>query len=140
MTEPAPQAPQGQPQPQPAAPFTEAEDKQYATLATFLNIIPLIPALIFYFGFKDRGPRIGEQSKENLNWTLNVVVIGFAAGILSAIFGFIPFVGWIIALLLTLVGWAVWIINLIFSIIGGVQLSGGQVANYRYPFAVRVIK
>jgi uncharacterized Tic20 family protein len=128
MTEPAPQAPQ----PQPAAPFTEAEDKQYATLATFLNIIPLIPALIFYFGFKDRGPRIGEQSKENLNWTINIVVIFIACWIL----GLIPFVGIIFWLLYL----AAAIINLIFSIIGGVQLSGGQVTNYRYPFAVRVIK
>jgi hypothetical protein len=56
MTEPAAPAPQ----PQPAAPFSEAEDKQYATLATFLNIILLIPALIFYFAFKDRGPRIAD--------------------------------------------------------------------------------
>jgi uncharacterized protein len=138
MTEPAPSAPQ--PQPQPAAPFTEAEDKQYATLATFLNIIPLIPALIFYFAFKDRGPRIGEQSKENLNWTINIVVLWIAAGILSIIFGFIPYFGWIISLLLTLVVWAAHIVNIIFSIIGGVRLSGNQVQTYKYPFAVRVIK
>ena len=137
MTEPAPQAPQ--PAPQPAAPFTEAEDKQYATLATFLNIIPLIPALIFYFGFKDRGPRIGAQSKENLNWTINIVIIGAAAGILSAIFAFIPIIGFIIGLLLTLIAWAAWIVNIIFSIIGGVKLSNGE-AQYRYPFAVRIIK
>ncbi|GAA2087150.1 DUF4870 domain-containing protein [Pseudolysinimonas kribbensis] len=136
MTEPAAPAPQ----PQPAAPFSEAEDKQYATLATFLNIILLIPALIFYFAFKDRGPRIAEQSKENLNWTINISVIVVAAWILSIFFAFIPFVGWIISLLLGLIAWAALIVNLIFSIIGGVQLSGGQKTSYRYPFAIRVIK
>lgn len=136
MTEPSAPAPQ----PQPAAPFTEAEDKQYAVLATFLNIILLIPALIFYFAFKDRGPRIAEQSKENLNWTINITVIAVAAWILQVIFAFIPFVGWVIALLLGLVAWAALIVNLIFSIIGGVRLSNGQVASYRYPFAVRIIK
>jgi uncharacterized Tic20 family protein len=128
MTEPAAPAPQ----PQPAAPFSEAEDKQYTTLATFLNIILLIPALIFYFAFKDRGPRIAEQSKENLNWTINICVIAIACFIL----GLIPFIGF----LFWIIYFAALVVNLIFSIIGGVQLSGGQKTTYRYPFAVRVIK
>lgn len=128
MTEPAAPAPQ----PQPSAPFTEAEDKQYATLATFLNIILLIPALIFYFAFKDRGPRINEQSKENLNWTINITIVAVACLIL----GMIPFVG----ILFWLIYFAALIVNLIFSIIGGVKLSGGEVSSYRYPFAVRFIK
>jgi len=136
MTEPSAPAPQ----PQPSAPFTEAEDKQYTVLATFLNIIPLIPALIFFFAFKDRGPRIAEQSKENLNWTINVVIVVVAAGILSAILGFIPIAGIIFGILLTLVGWAAWIVNLIFSIMGGVKLSNGEIQNYRYPLGVRIIK
>ena len=139
MTEPA--APT--PQPQPAAPFTEAEDKQYTVLATFLNIILLIPALIFYFAFKDRGPRIGTQSKENLNWTINITVIAVVCWILQGIFTAALWwtgVGFFLGLLFGLIAWAATIVNLIFSIIGGVQLSGGQVANYRYPFAIRVIK
>jgi uncharacterized Tic20 family protein len=139
MTEPAAPAPQ----PQPAAPFSEAEDKQYATLATFLNIILLIPALIFYFAFKDRGPRIAEQSKENLNWTINITVIVVAAWILDAIFTAALWwtgVGFILGLLFGLIAWAGLIVNLIFSIIGGVQLSGDQKTSYRYPFAIRVIK
>ncbi len=137
MTDPAAPPPQ---QPAPAAPFTEAEDKQYSVLATFLNIILLIPALIFYFAFKDRGPRIAEQSKENLNWTINIVIVVVAAAILSAILGFIPIIGLIFGILLTLVGWAAWIVNIIFSIIGGVKLNSGEVATYKYPFAVRIIK
>jgi uncharacterized protein len=135
MTEPAAPAPQ----PQPAAPFTEAEDKQYATLATFLNIILLIPAIVFYAAFRTRGPKIGEQSKENLNWTINISILVVGGWILAIIFGFIPFVGWILSILLTLVVWAASIVNLIFSIIGGVKLSNGE-AGYRYPFAVRFIK
>jgi len=126
MTEPA------APAPQPAAPFTEAEDKQYTTLATFLNIIILIPALIFYFAFKDRGPRINEQAKENLNWTINIAVIAIACFIL----GLIPFIG----ILFWLIYFAALIVNLIFSIIGGVALSNGSKTTYRYPFAVRLIK
>ncbi|MFW8746023.1 DUF4870 domain-containing protein, partial [Mesorhizobium japonicum] len=105
--------------PQPAAPFTEAEDKQYSTLATFLNIILLIPAIVFYAAFRTRGPKIAEQSKENLNWTINITIVVVAGWILVAILSLIPFVGWILGLLLTLVIWAAGIVNLIFSIIGG---------------------
>ncbi|MDQ1542671.1 MAG: uncharacterized protein QOK08_309 [Actinomycetota bacterium] len=133
MTDPTPAA-----APQPSAPFTAAEDKQYSTLATFLNIILLIPALIFYFAFGNRGPMIGRQSKENLNWTINISVIVIAAEILSVIFAFIPIVGFIISLLLGLVIWAALIVNLIFSIIGGTKVNAGEF--YKYPFAFRFIK
>ncbi|MCU1420982.1 MAG: hypothetical protein JWN36_633 [Microbacteriaceae bacterium] len=131
MTEPTPA-------PQPVAPFTEAEDKQYSTLATFLNIIPLIPALIFYFAFGNRGTMIKTQSKENLNWTINVTGIVIADWILSAIFGLIPIVGVILGILLFLVYLAVLILNLIFSIIGGIKNNTGEL--YRYPVNIRWIK
>jgi uncharacterized Tic20 family protein len=134
MTEPTPA-----PAAQPAAPFTEAEDKQYTTLATFLNIILLIPALIFFFGFRTRGPKIGEQSKENLNWTINITAIVIIAQILQVIFLFIPYVGFILSILLTLVFYAAGIVNLIFSIMGGVKINNtGE--TYRYPVNIRWIK
>jgi uncharacterized Tic20 family protein len=126
------------PQPAQSAPFTAAEDKQYATLATFLNIILLIPALIFYFAFKDRGPMIAAQSKENLNWTINISIVVVAAQILSAIFAFVPVVGFILTLLLGLVVWAAVIVNLIFSIIGGTKVNNGEF--YKYPFGIAIIK
>ena len=124
MTTPTPAA-------SPAAPFTEAEDKQYSTLATFLNIIFLIPALIFYFAFKDRGPKIGVQSKENLNWTINATALYIICLILQVI----PFIG----LLFFLLALAVGIVNLIFAILGGVKLNNtGE--TYRYPVNIRWIK
>jgi hypothetical protein len=119
------------PQPAGAAPFTEAEDKQYSTLATFLNIILLIPALIFYFAFGNRGPKIKEQSKENLNWTINAT----GAYIILIILNIIPIIG----LLFSLLALAVLIVNLIFAIIGGLAVS--NTGNpYRYPFNIRWIK
>ena len=129
MTDPTPQ-----PAAAPAAPFTEAEDKQYSTLATFLNIILLIPGLIFYFAFGSRGPKIKAQSKENLNWTINVtaayiilLIIGYAT-----IFFYIGFLFIIIAYLVALA-------NLIFAIIGGVKVSNtGEL--YKYPVNIRWIK
>jgi len=131
MTEPAPAA-------QPAAPLTEAEDKQWASFAHFGNIILLVPALIIYLVFKDRGPKVAVEGKEALNWTINVTGIVIAGNILSLILGFIPVIGWIIGLLITLVIWAVIIVNIIFAILGGVKVNGG--GSYRYPLNIRWIK
>lgn len=126
MTDPTPQ-----PAAAPAAPFTEAEDKQYSTLATFLNIILLIPGLIFYFAFASRGPKIGAQSKENLNWTITVT----GAYIILLILGIIPFLG----ILFVILAWLVGVANLVFSIIGGVKVSNtGEF--YKYPFSLKLIK
>ena len=132
MTEPAPAAPQ------PAAPLTEAEDKQWASFAHFGNIILLVPALIIYLVFKDRGPKVAVEGKEALNWTINVTAIVVIGNILNLILGFIPVIGWIIALLVLLIIWAVIIVNIIFAIMGGVKVNGG--GSYRYPVNIRWIK
>lgn len=132
MTEPAPAAPQ------PAAPLTEAEDKQWASFAHFGNIILLLPALIIYLVFKDRGPKVAVEGKEALNWTINVTGIVIAGNIVNLILGFIPVVGWILALLIVLIIWAVIIVNIIFAILGGVKVNGG--GSYRYPLNIRWIK
>lgn len=123
---------------QPAAPLTAAEDKQWATFAHFGNIIVLIPALIIYLVFKDRGQLVRQEAKEALNWTINVTGALVAISILQTIFGLIPFVGWAIVLLLGFVLWAVLIVNLIFAIIAGIRVSNG--GSYRYPMNIRWIK
>jgi uncharacterized Tic20 family protein len=124
MTQPAPAAPQ------PAAPLTEAEDKQWASFAHFGNIILLIPALIIYLVFKDRGPKVAVEGKEALNWTINVT----GAWIILAILSVIPFIGLIFSILL----FALAIVNIIFAILGGVKVNGG--GSYRYPVNIRWIK
>lgn len=121
-----------------AAPFTAEEDRLWASLAHFLNVIPLIPALIIYLVFGPRGPRTRVEGKEALNWTINVTGAIIAINIVSAIFGWIPFIGWVIALLLGIAFWALIVVNIIFAIIGGVQVQGGE--SYRYPINIRWIK
>ena len=121
-------------QPAAAAPFSAAEDKQYATLATFLNIILLIPALIFFLAFKDRGPLIKEQSKENLNWTINATALYIILLILGVA---LLFVG--VGIIFTVLAYVVGLLNLIFSILGGVKVNSGAGA-YRYPVNIRWIK
>lgn len=124
--------------PQAAAPLNAAEDKQWATFAHFGNIIVLIPALIIYVVFKDRGHLVRHESKEALNWTINVAGVLVAIWILEGVFTFVPLVGWIINFLLLLVLWAVLVVNVIFAIIGGVRVANGD--SYRYPANIRWIK
>ncbi|MEO6533231.1 MAG: DUF4870 domain-containing protein [Pseudolysinimonas sp.] len=129
MTEPAPAA-------QPAAPLTEAEDKQWASFAHFGNIILLIPALIIYLIFKDRGPKVAVEGKEALNWTINVTGAVIILEILSFIIGAFTFgIG---TLLVGLLVWAVLIVNIIFAIMGGLKVNSG--GSYRYPVNIRWIK
>jgi uncharacterized Tic20 family protein len=129
MSEPTPAA-------QSAAPLNEAEDKQWASFAHFGNIILLLPALIIYLVFKDRGPKVAVEGKEALNWTINVTALVIILNVLSVIVGAFTFgIG---SLLIGLLIWALLIVNIIFAILGGVKVNGG--GSYRYPANIRWIK
>jgi uncharacterized Tic20 family protein len=145
MTEPTPAA--AAPAPVPAAPLTEAEDKQWASFAHFGGILSFIPALIIFLVFKDRGAKTKVESKEALNWQITWIAAAIILNILVAIITGIMFAGatfenigalTIVAGLLTFISYLPYIINVILSIIGGVKVNGG--GSYRYPFAIRLIK
>ncbi|MHB1234453.1 MAG: DUF4870 domain-containing protein [Microbacteriaceae bacterium] len=121
-----------------ATPLSASDDKLWASLAHFGNIIPLVPALIIYLVFGPRGTLTRQEAKEALNWTINITGLLIILSVLQTIFAFIPLIGFVVALLLGLVIWAVWIINLIFAIIAGVKVNGG--GSYRYPVNIRWIK
>lgn len=130
MTDPAQPAPQ---QPQPAAPLTEAEDKQWASFAHLGGILWLLPSLIIWLVFKDRGPKTNVEAKEALNWQITFLIGWVALTIIGTI---LLFVG--IGIIFTLLSWALYILNVVFSILGFVKVNNG--GSYRYPFALRLIK
>jgi uncharacterized Tic20 family protein len=128
MTEPASQPAS------PAAPLTEAEDKQWASFAHFGNILSLVPPLIIWLVFKDRGAKSNVEGKEALNWGINVAgaeIILFILSLLTSFTIFLP-------LIFGLLSWAVIIVNIIFAIMGGIKVNGG--GSYRYPVNIRWIK
>jgi uncharacterized Tic20 family protein len=130
MTDPTPQPAA----PQPAAPLTAAEDKQWASFAHFGGILWLLPSLIIYLVFKDRGALTRQESKEALNWQITwiaVDIISFILGMITVWFG-------IGIIFLTIIPWILYILNVVFSILGGVKVNGG--GSYRYPVSVRLIK
>ena len=119
-----------------AAPLSEAEDRQWASFAHLGGIIGLLPSLVIYLVFKDRGAFTREESKEALNFQI-VVTIGHIAiiiinTILTAVtFGIWGLIGWILPL-------GLWVLSLIWSIMGFTKAKDGIA--YRYPLNFRIIK
>ncbi len=118
--------PPAAPAPQPAAPLSEAEDRQWASFAHLGGILSFIPSLIIWLVFKDRGAFTNVEAKEALNFQITLV-IGY---IIGAILTFV-IIGAFISL-------AVWVLGIIFSILGFLKAKDG--IHYRYPFAIRLIK
>jgi len=146
MTDPTPA-----PAPVPAGPLTEAEDKQYAGLAHLLGILGILPSLIIFLIFKDRGAKTKVESKEALNWQITALAAYIALAIVFGIIGGVITAasltsssysaygaGLGVASLLSLVPGIVWIINIILSIVGFTKVNAG--GSYRYPFAIRLVK
>jgi uncharacterized Tic20 family protein len=133
MTDPTPQPVA----PQPAAPLTAAEDKQWASFAHFGGILWILPSLIIFLIFKDRGERTRVESKEALNWQITWIAAWIASQIIGAILLVTPL--WPATFLFTiLIPLVLYIANLVFSIIGGVRVNSG--GSYRYPVALRLVK
>ncbi|TXK17165.1 DUF4870 domain-containing protein [Homoserinibacter sp. GY 40078] len=130
MTDPA------QPAPQPAAPLTEAEDKQWASFAHLGGILSFLPALIIWLIFKDRGPKTNVEGKEALNFQITLVIAQVANFILGLILSIVTFGLW--GIIQTLIWLALWAVGIIFSIVAFTKVNAG--GSYRYPFAIRLIK
>ena len=127
-----------------AAPLTPAEDKQWAMWSHFGGVLGLLPSLIIFLVFKDRGGFTKQESKEALNWQITWIIAYVAINIIVAILQVAlvfsdPYGGLgILGVLLGLLGWLPYLANLVFSIIGGVKVNGGSA--YRYPVNFRFIK
>lgn len=109
-----------------AAPLSEADDRQWASFAHLGGILGILPALIIYLVFKDRGAFTRTESKEALNFQITVLA------------------GYVIASILTwiLIGFLLYAVvavaSVVFSILGFLKAKDGIA--YRYPFAIRLVK
>jgi len=115
-----------QPAPQPSAPLTPADDRQWGSLAHILGILGILPSLIIFLVFKDRGEFTRTEGREALNFQITLLIAEIVGYILS------------IVLIGLLVVGAVYIVRILFSILAFVKAKDGL--NYRYPFALRLIK
>ncbi|NQX27851.1 DUF4870 domain-containing protein [Microbacteriaceae bacterium VKM Ac-2854] len=122
--------PEAGPTPAAVPPLSEAEDRQWASFAHLGGIISVLPSLIIWLVFKDRGRFTAVEAKEALNFQLTLLGVHVIAWILDA-----TLVGAIIGIPLDLVAW---IVGIVYSILAFVKVKDGIA--YRYPFAVRLIK
>lgn len=124
------------PSPAAAAPLSQTEDNQWASFAHLGGILWILPPLIIWMIFKDRGAHTNAEGKESLNFQITVT-IGYIAifiinAILSAVtFGFWLLISWIFPL-------ALWVITIIFCVQGFNKAKAGL--GYRYPMNIRFIK
>ena len=114
------------PQPVPAAPLTPAEDTQWASFAHLGGILGILPSLIIWLIFKDRGAFTNSEGKEALNFQITLLIAELISYVLLAVF--------IGALLLP----AIYVVRIIFSILAFLKTKDGIA--YRYFFALRLIK
>lgn len=128
MSLPEPGAPASPPSA--PAPLTEAEDRQWASFAHLGGILSVVPSLVIWLIFKERGSFTGAEAKEALNFQITLLGVHVIAWVLSA-----TLVGAIIGIPLDL---AAWVVGIVFSILGFLKAKDG--VPYRYPFAVRLIR
>lgn len=126
MTEPTPA-------PVPAAPLSETEDRQWASFAHLGGILGILPSLIIWLIFKDRGAFTNTEAKEALNFQITVTIAQVVLYILGTILAII-----LIGFLFYFLAFVVWALTVVFSILGFVKSKDGNA--YRYPFAFRLIK
>ena len=112
-----------------AAVAAPQEDRTLAMLTHLSGIIlSFIVPLVIWLTNKDKADKawLNDQAKEALNFQITIAIAYVACTILAVII--------IGGLLMPLV----WIVNLIFCILAGLKANEG--VNYRYPFALRLIK
>lgn len=105
---------------------SKSEDNTLAILAHVLGIvIGFIGPLVIYLVKPEEG-YVKNQAKEALNFQITVLI------------GYI--IGWVLTVILigTVIVAAVGVVNLIFCIMAAMAVSKGE--DYKYPFAIRLIK
>ena len=132
-----------------ALPLTPYEEKQWSVLTHVLGIFfSIIPALIFFLLYKDRGPFIRAHTATEWNFQLTVVIfsaVGFVLAFASIFTGIVTtsassgppptlwlfFVGYFLVLGIRMTA-------MIFGIIAAIAAYRGRF--YRYPLAIRFVK
>lgn len=122
--------------PQPAgAPLSQEQDVQWGSFAHLGGILGILPSLIIWLVFKDRGSFTNTEAKEALNFQITLLFATIAIWIVVTILTVVTFG---LGAVLGFLTWVPWIAGVVFSIIAFLQAKEGR--HYRYPFAVRLIK
>ncbi|GAA4057807.1 DUF4870 domain-containing protein [Agromyces indicus] len=123
------------PQPAAAAPLSHEQDVKWASFAHLGGILGILPSLIIWLVFKDRGSFTNTEAKEALNFQITLTIATVALWIAVTVLTIVTFG---IGAVLGFLTYVPWILGVVFSIIAFLQVKDGR--HYRYPFALRLIK
>lgn len=118
------------------APLNAADDMQWASLAHLGGILGIVPSLVIWLVFKDRGPFTDREAKEALNFQITAAIAWAALFLVTSVLTTITF--GLFGLVAPLVYLALFAAVVVFSIMGYLKAKDG--AGYRYPFALRLVK
>ena len=136
-----PGAPPPQPPPEviPAIAPRDADERMWAMLghlSAFTAFITglgcVIGPLIVWLVKRETMPFAGDQAKEALNFNITAIIVALGLGIFTAITLGIGALITVPALCVLFVGWFV------LTIVAALKANNGE--QYRYPFAIRLVK
>jgi uncharacterized Tic20 family protein len=112
---------------QSASQLSPSDEKMWSVIVHVLGIFfQVVPALVGYLVFKDRGPFVRQHTTAALNFQLTMLIAYVIGGVLSLIL-----IGYFII-------FAVAIVTLVFSILAAIAANNGQ--TYKYPLTYEFIK
>ena len=117
-----------------------SQDDKTMGLVAHLSALVAIGPLIVWLLNKDKPEKsfVTRHALEALNFVITMWILVIGVFIVSTILGFIPILGWIVALILGLAMMAVGLGALVLIILAAVKANGGE--EYRYPVSLRLIK
>ena len=119
---------------------TASQDDRTLAMIAHLSALVAIGPLIIWLMNKDKPEKsfVTSNAKEALNFVITIWVCMIPLGIVSMVLAVIPVIGWIASIFLTLLMAAAGIAGLVFIILAAIKANEG--VEYRYPFALRLIK
>lgn len=125
VTTPWPPGPYGGSQPR--QPLSPSDERLWATLIHVGGIFfGVLPPLVGYLVFKDRGPFVRAHAATALNFQITVLIAYVVGAILAVI---------VVGLLILL---AAWVLSIVLAITAAVRANRGQW--YRYPVAITFVR
>lgn len=112
------------------APLTPDQERTFASFAHLGGIIWILPSLIIWLVYKDRGPFVSSEAKKALNFMITATIAWIAVYVLDV--AFLPY------LLASLLNLAIWVVVVVFSIQGFQSAQKGQ--PFKYPFSLELVK
>ncbi|KAA9395038.1 DUF4870 domain-containing protein [Kocuria coralli] len=105
-------------------PISVSDDQQLATLSHMLGIAGCLPSMVIHRWSRGRARFTEQESLEAANFTIVPTLVIIACLLLA----FIPYLGWIFALLAA----AAWLFLAVFSLHGAIVVNKGRPCVYRY--------